>query len=74
MGVVDKLPEQWKTKKTADAVMAPSAIVLGGVGAAAAVVLGLPALAVIGVGVARLARPGRDADAAREAARRASTR
>ncbi len=50
MGVVDKLPEQWKTEKTADALMAPSAIVLCGVGAAAAIVLGLPALAVVGVG------------------------
>jgi hypothetical protein len=57
MGVVDKLPEAWKTKKTADALMAPSAIVLYGVGAAAAVVLGLPALAVIGIGsLAWLAR------------------
>ncbi len=50
MGVVDKLPEQWKTKKTADAVMAPSAIVLAGAGAAVAVVAGLPALAILGAG------------------------
>jgi len=57
MGVVDKLPEQWKTKKTADALMAPSAIVLYGVGAAAAVVAGLPLLAVLGIGsLAWLAR------------------
>jgi hypothetical protein len=51
MGVVDHLPEQWKSRKTGDAVMAPSAIVLGGVGAAAAILGGLPALAVAGVAV-----------------------
>ena len=57
MGVVDKLPEQWKSQKTADALMAPSAIVLYGVGAAAAILGGLPLLAVIGVGsLAWLAR------------------
>jgi hypothetical protein len=50
MGALDKLPEHWKNQKTADAVMAPSAIVLGGVGAAAAILGGLPALAVIGIG------------------------
>lgn len=57
MGVVDKLPEQWKSQKTADALMAPSAIVLYGVGAAAAILGGLPLLAVIGIGsLAWLAR------------------
>jgi hypothetical protein len=57
MGVVDKLPEKWKTQKTADAVMAPSAIVLFGIGAAAAILGGLPFLAVIGIGsLAWLAR------------------
>ncbi len=50
MGALDRLPEHWKSQKTADAVMAPSAIVLAGVGAAAAVLGGLPALAVIGLG------------------------
>ena len=50
MGVVDHLPEQWKSRKTGDAVMAPSAIVLAGAGAAAAILGGLPALAVVGVG------------------------
>jgi hypothetical protein len=57
MGVVDHLPEHWKSRKTGDAVMAPSAIVLAGVGAAAAILGGLPALAVAGVGaLAYLAR------------------
>lgn len=57
MGVVDRLPEHWKSRKTADAVMAPSAIVLAGVGAAAAILGGLPALAIAGVGaLAYLAR------------------
>jgi hypothetical protein len=57
MGVVDHLPEHWKSRKTGDAVMAPSAIVLAGVGAAAAILGGLPALAIAGVGaLAYLAR------------------
>ena len=57
MGVVDHLPEHWKSRKAGDAVMAPSAIVLAGVGAAAAILGGLPALAVAGVGaLAYLAR------------------
>jgi hypothetical protein len=57
MGVVERLPEHWKSRKTGDAVMAPSAIVLAGVGAAAAILGGLPALAVVGVGgLAYLAR------------------
>jgi hypothetical protein len=59
MGVVDKLPEAWKTQKTADAVMAPSAIVLAGGGVAAAILGGLPLLAIAGIGalvyVARVA-------------------
>jgi hypothetical protein len=50
MGAFDKLPEQWKNQKTADAVMAPSAIVLGGAGAAAAILGGLPLIAIAGVG------------------------
>jgi len=59
MGALDHLPEHWKSRKTGDAVMAPSAIVLAGAGAAAAILGGLPALAVLGVGalayVARVA-------------------
>lgn len=50
MGAFDKLPEQWKNQKSADAVMAPSAIVLGGAGAAAAILGGLPLLAIAGIG------------------------
>jgi hypothetical protein len=49
--VIDRLPEAWKTKRTADAVMAPSAILLAGAGAAVAIVTGLPALAIVGAGV-----------------------
>jgi hypothetical protein len=49
--VIDRLPEAWKTKKTADAVMAPSAILLAGAGAAAAILGGLPLLAIAGAGV-----------------------
>jgi len=50
MGAFDKLPEQWKNQKTADAVMAPSAIVVGGAAAAVAILGGLPLLAIAGVG------------------------
>ena len=49
--VIDRLPEAWKTKKTADAVMAPSAILLAGAGAAAAILGGLPLLAIAGAGL-----------------------
>jgi len=50
MSALDRLPEHWKSQKTADAVMAPSAIVLAGAGAAAAILAGLPALAIVGIG------------------------
>jgi len=57
--MLDKLPEHWKSQKTADAVTAPSAILLAGAGAAAAILGGLPLLAVLGIGalayVARVA-------------------
>jgi hypothetical protein len=45
-----RLPERFLNAKTARAVTAPSAIVLGGLGAAGAILLGLPALAVVGAG------------------------
>jgi hypothetical protein len=45
-----RLPERFLNAKTAQAITAPSAIVLGGVGAAGAILLGLPALAIVGVG------------------------
>jgi hypothetical protein len=45
-----RLPERFLNAQTAQAITAPSAIVLGGVGAAGAILLGLPALAVVGVG------------------------
>jgi hypothetical protein len=50
MSAVDKLPEHLKTRKTAEAVLAPSAILLAGAGTAAAVLGGLPLLAAAGVG------------------------
>lgn len=52
MGVVDALPESWKSRKTADAVTAPSAILLAGAGAAAGILAGLAALPVVGIAVA----------------------
>jgi hypothetical protein len=45
-----RLPERFLNAQTAQAITAPSAIVLGGVGAAGAILLGLPALAIVGVG------------------------
>ena len=50
MGVVAHLPERWKNRRTADAVMAPSAILLAGGGVAAAILGGLPILAAVGIG------------------------
>jgi hypothetical protein len=50
MGAIDKFPEHWKSRKTADAITAPSAIVLAGAGAAAAILGGLPILAIAGIG------------------------
>ena len=52
MGAVDRLPEAWKSRGAADAVMAPSAIVLAGAGAAAGIVAGLAALPVVGIAAA----------------------
>ncbi len=49
MGVVDALPESWKSRKTADAITAPSAILLGGAGAAAGIIAGLAAFPVVGI-------------------------
>jgi hypothetical protein len=49
MGPVDKLPEHWKSRGAAEAVMAPSAIVLAGAGAAAGILAGLAALPVVGI-------------------------
>ena len=50
MGALDKVPEHWKSRKTGDAITAPSAIVLAGAGAAAAILGGLPILAIAGAG------------------------
>jgi hypothetical protein len=46
------IPDRYKSRKTADALMSPSAIVLAGAGAAVGIVAGLPLLAVAGVGAA----------------------
>jgi hypothetical protein len=52
MGLVDRLPEHLKNRTTAQAITAPSAILLAGVGAAAAILGGLPLLAAAGIGAA----------------------
>ena len=52
MGALDSLPESWKSRKTADAVMAPSAILLAGAGAAAGIIGGLAVLPVVGIAAA----------------------
>ena len=49
MGVIDKLPESWKNQRTANAIMAPSAILLAGAGAAAGILGGLTVLPVVGI-------------------------
>jgi len=47
---LDALPEHLKSRKTADAVMSPGAILLGGVGASAAVLVGAPLLLAVPLG------------------------
>jgi hypothetical protein len=49
---VQSLPDRYKSRATAEALTSPSAIVLAGAGAAAAIVGGLPLLAAAGVGAA----------------------
>jgi hypothetical protein len=51
MGVIDRLPEHLKSRKTAEAVTAPSALVLAGAGTAAGVLVGaaLPVAVLIGL-------------------------
>jgi hypothetical protein len=51
MGLVDRLPEHLKTRRTAEAITAPSAILLAGAGAAAAILGGLPLVAAAGIGL-----------------------
>ena len=46
------LPERYKSRATAEALTSPSAIVVAGAGAAAAILGGLPLLAAAGVGAA----------------------
>jgi hypothetical protein len=52
MGVIDSLPESWKSRKTGDAITAPSAILLAGAGAAAGILGGLAVLPVVGIAAA----------------------
>ena len=55
--MLERVPQRFLNARTARAITAPSAIVLGGAGAAAAILAGLPALAVVGAGaLAWLAR------------------
>lgn len=51
MGVIDRLPEHLKNRKTAEAVTAPSALLLAGAGTAAGVLAGaaLPVAVLVGV-------------------------
>src|SRR5688500_16329524 len=49
---LDDLPEHLKTRKTAEAVMAPSAIVAAGAGASVAILAGVPLLACAALGAA----------------------
>jgi len=49
---VQALPDRYKSRATAEALTSPSAIVLAGAGAAAAILGGLPLVAAVGVGAA----------------------
>ncbi len=48
--MIERLPEHLKSHKTGEAIMAPSAIVAAGAGAAIAIVAGAPVAAVVGIG------------------------
>jgi hypothetical protein len=48
---IDRLPEHLKSRKTGEAIMAPSAIVAAGAGASVAILAGAPVVAIVGVGV-----------------------
>src|SRR5690242_4049922 len=48
--MIDRLPEHLKSRKTGEAIMAPSAIVAAGAGASIAIVAGAPVAAVVGIG------------------------
>ncbi len=50
MGIVDRLPEHLKSRHTAEAVTAPSAILLAGAGAAVGIVAGVPIAAAVVLG------------------------
>jgi hypothetical protein len=52
MGLVERLPEHLKSRTTAEAITAPSAVLLAGAGAAAAILGGLPLLAAAAIGAA----------------------
>ncbi len=47
---IERLPEHLKSRRTAEAIMAPSAILAGGAGAAAAILAGAGFLPVVAVG------------------------
>lgn len=51
MPSIDDLPEHLKSRRTAEAIMAPSSILGGGVGAAVAVLVGAPLAVAAGLGV-----------------------
>ena len=52
MGVLDSVPESWKSRRTGEAITAPSAILMAGAGAAAGILAGLAALPVVGIAAA----------------------
>jgi hypothetical protein len=52
MSTLDRLPEHWKNQQTANAITAPSAILLAGAGAAAGILAGLAAIPIAGIAAA----------------------
>ncbi|MDQ1519532.1 MAG: hypothetical protein QOI55_605 [Actinomycetota bacterium] len=51
MSAIDRLPEHLKSRRTGEAIMAPSAIVAAGAGASIGILAGAPVAAILGIGV-----------------------
>jgi hypothetical protein len=49
MGAIDRLPEHLKSRRTGEAIMAPSAIVAAGVGASVGILVGAPIVGAVGL-------------------------
>jgi hypothetical protein len=50
VGAIDRLPEHLKSRRTGEAIMAPSAIVAAGAGASIGILVGAPIIGIVGIG------------------------